>query len=511
MAQLAAKIARTSLKLVGAKEQKRQYEGAKISRLTNDWTTTNSSANQEIKMSLRVMRARARQLARDDDYFKGYVDKLITNVVGQKGIKLESNATDAEGNKIDALNKPLTAAWSKWGRKEFASSTGTESWRDIQALALRTEAVDGECIIQTIFDPSNVFGFSLHFIDADWLDEDYNDPQLPNGNRVIMSIEVDAWNKPIAYYFTPPRWNNIFMPDYPGNLGTKQTDRTRIPADQIIHLFRKTRPGQVRGMTWAHTAMMRLNMLNGYEEAELIGQRVGASMSAYVIPPAGDFVGRETPDDIEQEVQAGMLQSLPAGYDLKIFDPKRPGTTYGAFVKQILRGIAVGLNISYNSLSSDLESTSYSSIRSGSLEDRDGWRSDQESLAEHLCQAVFEKWLFWNINTDELSVPTSAFDQLSNPTWRGRGFDWVDPLKDGKADIEANNAGLKTKTEILAERGLDFEEVMKQFQHEAEVEKKLNLAFGVAKDALLQMDIINATADQADQAAQQSQSNKAAA
>jgi lambda family phage portal protein len=513
VAHLGYKLAERTLLALGAREEgQRTYAAAKNTRLVGDWIEANSSGNQEIRMSLRTMRARARQLARDDDYFKGFCDTAVTNVVGQKGIKLEPNAVDAEGKKIKAVNDSLKKAWAKFGRKAYVSACGTQTWRDISELALRTVMVDGECVMQIIPDKTNPFKMALHFIDADWLDEDYNEPRLPNGNRVIMSVEIDKYNRPVAYYFTPPRWNSIFLAEQVEAPATRRKERKRIEARNIIHIFHRMRPGDVRGMTWAHTAMIRLNMLNGYEEAELVGQRVAASISAYAVPPAPEagFTGNDSPDDIEQEVQAGMIQSLPAGYDLKVFDPKRPGNAYAAFVKQILRACARGLGLSYTTFASDAEATSYSSIRDGSIQERDKWRGLQEFLAEHLCQAVFEQWLKWNIDSAELDVPASMFEEVLYPQWRGRGFDWVDPSKDTKADIEAVNAGLKTRTEILAERGRDFDEVMAEFAHENEVMEELGLSFGADKEALNDLDKIAAQGELDQQAAATKQKQAAA-
>jgi lambda family phage portal protein len=496
---IAEKLLVRALRAAGAVSGERSYAAAKQTRLTNDWLTDNSSQNQELRMSLRVMRARSRQLARDDDYMKGFLDKLVTNVVGTDGITLQANAKMADGSKLTTLNKAVEEAWADWSTMEMASVTGQDSWRDIQALALRIMAVDGESVIRIILDPASPYGFALQFLDSDWLDEDFNDPNY-NGNRIIMSVEVDQYDKPIAYWFTEPRWNRMALPGQVINNTPTLAQRIRIPASQIIHLFIKTRPGQVRGMVWAHTAMLRLNMLNGYEEAELVGQRIGASYMAFAVPPtdeSGLGAGNQNAP-IEEEVSPGVIGQLPAGYNLQVFDPKRPGTTYSVFVKSVLRAIAVGLGISYNSLASDLESTSYSSMRAGSLEDRDTWRALQKWMAEHLCQQVFKKWLVLNLGS-AIKAPATALKQLIKPIWRGRGFDWVDPSKDTKADVEALNAGLKTRTEILAERGRDFEATMEEFAHEAKIMEQYDLQFGVDKEAVIQEMMIGTQA-QADQA-----------
>jgi lambda family phage portal protein len=509
MGQVSYKLLAKTLRALGGRtERQRSYASAKTTRLTNDWTSINASANQEIKQSLRVLRARSRQLARDDDYMKGWLDKLVTNVIGRKGIMLQANATDAQGVKLTKLNKAVEVAWLKWSKKGNASANGKLSWRDIQALALVTMAVDGECIIREIYDRNNPFAYTLQFIDVDWLDEDYNDPKLPNGNRVVMSIELDQYDKPVNFYFTPPRWYNIAVPDFPGNvLGRAGSDRIQVPAREIIHLFMHDRPGQARGVPWARTAMRRLNMLDGYEEAELVGARVAASQMAFAVPPQPDagLAGDTLQDqDIEQEVQAGMISTLPAGYTLEQVDFKRPGTTYGAFVKSLLQPIAVALNISYNTLTSDLESTSYSSGRIGSVAERDHWREVQDWLAEHLCQDVYSRWLLLNVGTEAIQgVPESAIEQVDIPIWRGRGFDWVDPSKDAKADITLVEAGLKTMTEVYAERGRDFEEAMEEIAHEQEIKDHHSLAFGADKEALNALDQVAMQGDIADAAAKQ--------
>jgi capsid protein len=52
------------------------------------------------------------------------------------------------------------------------------------------------------------------------------------------------------------------------------------------------------------------------------------------------------------------------------------------------------------------------------------------------------------------------------PIWRGRGFEWVDPLKDVTASAFAVDRGFETLTDVLGERGKDFEETIDQIAYE---------------------------------------------
>ena len=43
----------------------------------------------------------------------------------------------------------------------------------------------------------------------------------------------------------------------------------RVPAAEIVHLFRPLRPGQIRGEPWLARALVKLNELDQYDDAEL--------------------------------------------------------------------------------------------------------------------------------------------------------------------------------------------------------------------------------------------------
>ena len=75
------------------------------------------------------------------------------------------------------------------------------------------------------------------------------------------------------------------------------------------------------------------------------------------------------------------------------FDPDHPSTAFPAFTTQVLRSVASGLNISYHSLTNDLSSVNYSSLRAGSLEDREMYRMYQRFVIEHFMMPIFQNWL----------------------------------------------------------------------------------------------------------------------
>jgi capsid protein len=59
-----------------------------------------------------------------------------------------------------------------------------------------------------------------------------------------------------------------------------------------------------------------------------------------------------------------------------------------------------------------------------------------------------------------------------------RRSDWVDPQKDARAEIEQIEAGLKSRTQALAERGYDAEQVDAEIAADKAREELLGLSFG---------------------------------
>jgi lambda family phage portal protein len=446
---------------------KRTYQGAVSNRLTGDWTIFSSSTRSELRSQLRNLRARSRDLARNDPYMKKFLSMVRSNVIGPHGIKLQAKLSDADGALDSETTRHVEQKWKEWGHAETCSASGKLSWVDALKMFIATIARDGEVLCRMIV-ADNKFGFSLKFVDVNWLDEGYNVVNR-DGTRIIMSVEVDKHDRPVAYWLTPPADEYT----YGGNYDASIVRRTRVPAEEIIHCYVAEDDNQTRGVPWAHAVMLSTKMLNGYREAEVTAARVEACKGVYLIPPDDDeFAGMpdgptETPSF--EDIQPAMQQVLPAGWSTQTFDPSHPNSNYGEFVKEVLRGVAAGLDVSYFALANDLNAVNYSSARIGLLEERDIWRGLQGFVVEHFCRRVYLAWLRAGMLTGELALRPKDFERLREPMWQPRGWAWVDPMKDVQASVLAINSGLATRTDTLAEQGEDFEETVNKLAAEQEM------------------------------------------
>lgn len=430
------------------------FSAAHIGRLTLDWIMAHRSADQEIRQSLTVLRDRARELVRNTSWVRRYVRLLDQNVVGPHGIRLQARLHSG-GLPMETANQRIEDAWAEWGEKGICTVDGKLSFLDLQHLMLRNAPSDGEILIRIVRGFDNSFGFALQVLDPDQLDETYDVPRSPdsNENEIRMGVELDRWNRPVAYHL----WDG-----HPAEIHRRR-ERRRVPASDIIHLGDPDRPAQTRYVPWMASVMLDLNMLRGYFEAELVAARVAAAAGGFFTRNEDDVGGSvddaDSDEPLAMDAEPGTFHELPPGLDVKTFTPEHPTAAFPQFVKAILRSVASGLGISYNVLANDLEGVNFSSIRAGVLDERDHYRVIQQWLINHFHKRIYAEWLPWALLAGRLDsrVPLPRYREVH---WQPRGWAWVDPKKDQEADLLAINNRLASRTMVLARQGIEFEEVL---------------------------------------------------
>ena len=464
--------------------RRRSYEGALFSRLTQDWISQSTSQDAEVRISLRVLRNRVRQLCRDNDYAKQALRAIATNVVGT-GIKFQSQVRAQRGGKLNTkINQVIEQAWLDWCRKDSCDVSGRLCFADIERLAMMSTAESGEVIIRLIKQP---FGRSkiplgLEVIESDMLDELYNGVAEGTGNEIRMGVEIDEWQRPVAYYF---------FQKHPGDYqyGEKTNPyrkRIRIPAEEVIHLYRHERPLQTRGIPWFASALTRLHHLSGYEQSEVIAARAGAALMGFVSSPEGQLLDEGVIDDQRvTEFAPGTIKYLAPGETFTVPSLQRPDT-FEPFMRQMLRAVAAGLGVSYETVSRDFSQTNYSSSRLSLLEDRDNYRVLQYWLTENLHQVIFDVWLDMAVLSGVLSLPGYDLDpsRYNQARWMARGWAWVDPLKEVQAYKEAVRCGFMTQADVISQSGGDLEELLANRSNELQQSQDLGLTFDTDSGAV---------------------------
>lgn len=444
-----------------------------MGRLHEDWKPWTYSPNFEIGWVARFMRARARDLRRDNPYAAGFIRSLSDNVVGFEGRKLRAKIKIADGKTLATkTNKEIERGWSDWSLPENCSADGKDSYADIQRLHIETMAMDGEVIVRRLKGFDNEYGYALQFIDADLLDETYNLPALPNGNEIRQGVEIDVYNRPQAYHI----WSR-----YPTEQLGQPYVRQRIPASEIIHNFVRYRVNQVRGVTWFAPILTKLYHLDGYEFAELIRARSAASNMGFIkntqqgaaqeFDPLGSIDGKKRQLE-DMEMEAGIYRELWPGQEVQFPDPHAPNTSIDLFESTILRSVARGMNVSHFTVTGDTRQANYSSMRVSLQPERDYWRTLQRFDAVHFDRIVYADWIGMSLLSGAVKVDSRLAADYTDVIFEGRGWKWVDPAADMALAEKEIRFGINSRQRLAAEQGRDFEEIVEELGHENDVAKE---------------------------------------
>lgn len=438
------------------------YEGASSGRRTEGWTAGNGSANAALAGSLPKLRARSRDLTRNNPYAEKALSVIVTNTVGA-GITPAFRSTTRKANRAEALAE----VWKAWGETTDCDADGLHDFYGIEALVLRTIAESGECLIRRRWRRASdglALPFQLQVLEPDFIDTS-KDTAAPDkdGRETVQGIQFDALGRRTGYWL---------YSRHPGdNAVWGRTESRLVPAEDIIHVYRVRRPGQVRGVPWPAPVIMRLRDFDEFEDAQLIRQKIAACFAAFVTDTEGGAVAPDgKPKAISDSIEPGIMEVLPPGKSIAFADP--PGVTgYDEYTTTMLRGVAAGYGITYEALTGDLSGVNFSSGRMGWLEFQrniDEWR--WLMLIPRLCGGV---WAWFA----EAAALSGLNTEGVRAEWSPPRREMIDPVQETKATVNAIRAGLQSLPEAIRQQGYDPDAVFREIAETNKLLDDLGLVF----------------------------------
>lgn len=446
----------------------RSYDAARTSRRTRGWRASNSSAMAELATSLPTLRARARDLVRNNPYAAGGLEALVSFQVGT-GIIARSATGD------DRLDKAWNEAFAAWA--ERADIAGMQDLWGLQALLARARAQDGEGIARLVpltRKEASAAGLAVplqvQVLEADYL-SDLRDTLTGGAGSVRQGIEIDGWGRPVRYHL---------LRSHPGDiLATSGWETVAVPAGQVLHLFRQDRPGQLRGVPDLAPVMTRLRSLDEYEDAALEQAKVQACVAAFVTSDAGPARGPlegsdTTTGEARKTLAPGIVERLKPGEKVDFLAPSGAGN-FSEVAKHNLRGVAVGFGLTYDLLTGDLTQANYSSLRAGRVAfkqrlARFQWTVMVPRVCAPICQAF--------TRAAQLAGVVPFRDGVWPVKYAPPRFPLLDPQAEMAGVSAEVRAGAMTWAQMVAEMGFDPEA---QSVEIAEWNRKLD-ALGIIVD-----------------------------
>ena len=435
------------------------FSAATSDRFTASWMAGQRAINDELRGDLDALRSRARDLGKNNDYARKFLRMVARNVVGANGFTLQARVQDAPAKPDSLANSAIEAAWFKWAKRGSAEITGRMSFADACRVMMMATARDGESLARIVRGSAagNPEGLALQLLDVARLDTQRNQAPGRGRNAIIMGVEVDDYQRPLAYWLKD-------------RADASTSSATRISAGEILHIYVPETAEQVRGIPWMHASMLSLHDLGEFNRSALLAARKGADTLGFITSPDGTAQGLGDMGGAEGEAlqisAPGTYDVLPEGYSMQPYDSKYPNEVFDPFTKAILRRISSGLDVAYNGLANDLEGVNFSSIRAGVLEERDQWTTLQNWFIDAFLEPIYTEWFARAMTAGCITMPNGSALPIAKAAkfaaheWQGRRWTWVDPLKDIEAARLEVKTGIASPQMIAARNGVDVEDVI---------------------------------------------------
>ncbi len=457
-----------------------------------NWTPSRVQLRSHAAFERDVAGARVDELYSNDGVARSGVNSIATNVIGcgltpQSVIPAKLLGLDSQT--VTDVQDQMEWLWSEWcGQAHYR---GQMCFADLQMLGLRSLIRHGEMLHLPVMDERAGYRFALRIQDVrpvrlrtPW-DRQF-DPLIHDG------VEVSPTGVPKAYWIASPEPSAAMLDD---SMFTS-SQFLRVPAAighrrGVFHIFRAENEEQFRGVSCLACALKFFRHLNDSIDYELLAQVLAASFPVFIgLEDTQDMPGylkEETDGETEekryyQEIPAGGIMYGNKGEKPEVLESKRPSANFINFCELVLRIMASSLEIPYEVLTKDFSKTTYSSARAALLEAWRVYEVYRSFFTRHYCQPL------WQMVQEEaylrgyLKLPAGAPDFYEglpywcNTRWIGPARGYIDPTKEIAANIAAIEAGLMSRSEAIAERGGDFDEISEQIAREKARYEELGIA-----------------------------------
>lgn len=439
----------------------RRFEAATGGRRFDGWRASQfGSVNPEVLAAAAPVRARARHAFANNPWIANGVNAWATALIG-------AGITPSPQHPSAATRKLLGNAFASWA--EIADADGRTDLYGLQAAVATAVVVDGESFAHMRVGPD---GLRIQLIPAEFVDESLTQ-ELGDGRRIVAGIEFDAAGNRVAYHVLRQRPTDLYGSYLPP---------VRVPAADVLHVFKPLGAGQVRGVSWLAPVLLTVNELDQLQDALLVGAKVAAMHAGFLV----DQNGAGEPYDATAEgsifttgLEPGTLKRLPAGMDVKFSTPQQAHESV-AFARLTLESIAAGLGIPEHLLTGNLANANYSSLRAGMV----AFRARVEQLQFHIfipqfCAPLWQRAVTTAVLSGSLDL--SDFEARQSDyfacEWLPPKAEWVDPQKDAAAVREMLALGLTSRRKAVASLGYAVEELDEEIAADREREVSLGLSF----------------------------------
>jgi lambda family phage portal protein len=468
------------------------YHGGKMDRsATRNWRPGAGSANADTSYDRTDLRARSRDLARNNPTACAAINANVTNVIGT-GLsmrpRIDAKTLGLSEEEASSYEDQIDREWKLCALTQDIDAAKTLDFYGLQEQAFRAMLESGDVfpLLPSIQRKGgNPYTLAVQLVEADRVS---NPSRKADTDNMVGGVEFDSYGAPKQYHISNK---------HPGDLRSAGMEWKAYPAfgaktgrRNVLHLFEQLRPGQARGVPFLSPVIEPLRQLGVYSDAELQAAVISGAFAVFIKmdPDAFDTMFNEEAKtsivDAAQRwdgnISGGKAVNLLPGEEVSSANPGRPNSEFDPFVSSIFKQIGMALELPAEVLTMAFAS-SYSAARASLLI---AWRvfyKRRSFMSTRFCQPIYEEFLAEAVGLGRINLPGFFADPIvrqawSCAEWAGDGPGSIDPQKEVGAAKERVQLGISTlDRESIAFDGIDFETKHRQQVKEYKMRREAGL------------------------------------
>jgi len=425
----------------------------------------------------KTLRERSRYEVANNCYARGILNTIAAYTVGSGPtlqLTYQGSETDAERlRELRAAAQTVERQWAAWATQRRLAqklTTAVLAWyQDGEAFAVFSNSRPG------MRTPVQL---NVRLYECDQF-EDH--PVATVQSLDDSGIRLDSAGEPEAY---------SMLRAHPGDAeGLQDITADWIPASEVMHVYRRERPGQLRGIPATTPALPLFALLRRFELATVTAAETAADFAAILYsenPPDDDAENMAIAGWDRIPIERGAFTTVPWGSSLAQLKAEHPNSTFDEFVRALLREIARAMSVPAVVALGDASNYNYASGRLDLQSFGRQMAADRSQYLERdFLDRVFESWL------DEALLINGFLPAMFAATagewsvgWRWPEPEHVDRAKEASGQQTELVNGTTTWAIEYARRGLDWEEQRRQRYRELARDRELAAEYGVEVESM---------------------------
>lgn len=455
-----------------------RYDAAGMGRRMRAWNPPNSGPNRAV-VGAEKIRSRSRDARRNDWAGESSNQKWTTNLIGI-GIVPRFKRIKSKTRK-----QFITDLWNDFVAQSDAD--GVLNLYGQQTLAVASWLESGEVFVRRrarSVDGTLAVPVQIQLIESDFvpmLDAD-TWPGMTPRHRIRSGIELSPSGQRVAYWMYREHPGDRSMSSGPA---VSIDNLIRVPASEVRHVYKPQRPGALRGVSDLAPVLARLRNISDFDDAVLERQKLANLFMAFIKYTQQNLTGEEndpltgkpiggTLDAPLAALMPGIVQELEPGQEMQFANPPEAGTTYSDYMRTQHLGTAAASGIPYEIFSGDIKEVSDRTLRVLINEFRRLAEQRQwQIVIPMFCQPCVEWFAQAALLVGKITV--EEVEDVRRCEHAPHGWQHIHPVQDPQGKKLEVEAGFRSRSSVIGERGDDPDTVDDERQADDKREQDMGL------------------------------------